>query len=79
MDGYHSMNMRALKNTSIANMFGMCALTLPVARDQAGMPVGLQLMARHGADERLLALGLAIEKTLGTARERLGTPPLCRL
>lgn len=78
MDGYHSMNMRALKNTSIANMFGMCALTLPVARDQAGMPVGLQLMARHGADERLLALGLAIEKTLGTARERLGTPPLCR-
>jgi Asp-tRNA(Asn)/Glu-tRNA(Gln) amidotransferase A subunit family amidase len=35
---------------------------MPVGRDRAGMPVGLQLMAPAGAEERLLAIGLAVER-----------------
>ena len=50
------------------------SLTLPVALDACGMPVGLQLVARAGDDDRLLAAGRAIEEILGTARDRLGTP-----
>jgi aspartyl-tRNA(Asn)/glutamyl-tRNA(Gln) amidotransferase subunit A len=55
---------------------GLCAITLPVGRDRAGMPVGLQLIAPAGAEERLLAIALAAERVLGTAADRLGTPPL---
>jgi Asp-tRNA(Asn)/Glu-tRNA(Gln) amidotransferase A subunit family amidase len=36
------------------------------------MPVGLQLMAPHGEEERLLAVALWIEDRIGTPRERLG-------
>ena len=49
---------------------------MPVGCDRAGMPVGLQLIAPAGAEERLVAIGLAAERVLGTAADRLGTPPL---
>ena len=65
----------ALRNTSIANLLDMCAITLPVALDDAGMPVGLQLLAPLGADMRLLSAALAVERTLGTGRARLGAAP----
>ena len=55
-------------------MLGLCAVTIPVGLDDEGMPVGLQLVGAAGADEALLAAALAIERALGTARERLGTP-----
>jgi Asp-tRNA(Asn)/Glu-tRNA(Gln) amidotransferase A subunit family amidase len=49
-----------------------------VALDTAGIPVGLQIVARANAEERLLAIAYACEKVLGTGQQRLGTPPLCR-
>jgi aspartyl-tRNA(Asn)/glutamyl-tRNA(Gln) amidotransferase subunit A len=72
---YARANMLALRNTVIANFMGLCALTLPVGKDQAGLPVGLQVMAGPWEDARLLAIGQAIEKALGDGRERLGPPP----
>ena len=51
---------------------------MPVALDKVGIPVGLQLIAKHGDDEKLLAAAYAFEKALGTGRQRLGVPPLCR-
>lgn len=62
---YAAANMAALRNTVIANLFGWCAMTLPVGLDSAGLPVGLQLMAPPMADPALLAAGLAIENGLG--------------
>ena len=38
----------------------MPALALPAGGDEAGLPVGLQLTARFGADEELLAWGAAV-------------------
>lgn len=73
---YKRANLLMLRNTGVVNYLGLCALTMPVALDDAGMPVGLQLIARHGEEERLLAIALAFERVLGTARERIGTPPL---
>ena len=77
-DAYRAHNMPALRNTQTANLLSLSAVTMPVALDAAGMPVGLQVMAPLNEDERALAVALAFERTLGTCRERLGTPPLCR-
>lgn len=71
-------NLRLVRNTNTASLLGMCAITLPVALDDAGMPVGLHIVARGGGEETVLALGLACERALGRARERIGTPPMCR-
>ena len=40
-----------------------------------GMPAGLQLVGRNGADRALLAVAAAVEAALGDAPARLGTPP----
>lgn len=75
-DAYAPANLITLRNTWPANFLRLCAVTLPCGLDTAGMPVGLQVMMRGGEEERLLAVALAIEGTLGTAARRLGRPPL---
>lgn len=74
---YNTANALMTHNTFPINLLEMCAITVPVGLDGDGMPVGLQMVARHGQEERLLAVALACESVLGTPRERLGTPPLC--
>lgn len=73
---YVEVNTTALAPTCPVNILGLCALTMPVGLDDAGMPVGLQLVAPAGRDAELLAVALAAERILGTAAERLGRPPL---
>ena len=75
-DSHLRVNRRIVRNTVAANYLGLCAITLPVGRDRAGMPVGLQLTAPAHAAEKLLTIALAAERVLGTAVDRLGTPPL---
>ncbi|MCE8018933.1 amidase [Halomonas sp. MCCC 1A11036] len=72
---YPKANMKALRNTVMANFMGLCGLTLPVGQDDAGMPVGLQILAGPWQDARLLAIGQAIEAKLGTGVDILGEPP----
>ncbi len=74
-DDYRRNNLMMLRNTGMINYFDLCAVTIPVARDAAGSPVGLQLTARHGHEEHLLAVALACERVLGTGAERFGLPP----
>jgi aspartyl-tRNA(Asn)/glutamyl-tRNA(Gln) amidotransferase subunit A len=53
-------NLAALRNPNLANMFGLCALTLPT-----GVPsCGLMAMASPGSEARLLRLGAAMEAAL---------------
>ena len=40
----------------VGNLSGIPALTLPVGQDGGGLPVGLQLMASHWQESRLLAV-----------------------
>jgi len=76
-DSYAEAQRMVTRNTTPINLLGLCAVTMPVGLDGAGMPVGLQLIARGGHEERLLATALACEKVLGDGRMRLGRPPLC--
>lgn len=70
-DGYAPRNLLALRNTSVVNYLGMCAVTLPIGFDAAGMPVGMMLAARHGDDDRLVAIACLlapyVQRTQGTA------------
>lgn len=72
---YPKANMKALRNTVMANFMGLCALTLPIGKDAANMPVGLQVMAAPWQDARLLAIGKAIEERLGNSLDILGQLP----
>ena len=44
-DSHLRVNRRIVRNTAWVNYLGLCAITMSVARDRAGMPVGLQLTA----------------------------------
>jgi aspartyl-tRNA(Asn)/glutamyl-tRNA(Gln) amidotransferase subunit A len=72
---HNRVNRRIVRNTVAVNYLGLCGITLPVGLDRLGMPVGLQLIAPPWAEEKLLAIALAAERVLGTAADRLGTPP----
>ena len=71
-------NRKIVHNLAPVNYLKLCAATLPVGLDRIGMPVGLQLIAKGGEDERLVAIACAAERVLGTSREILGVPPMCR-
>ena len=76
VEAYQAANLQSLRNTSVGNILEMSGVTVPAGLDQAGMPVGLQLLTPNGADERALAMAVAVERVLGTPRQRLGTPLL---
>lgn len=75
-DTYRHANLLTLRNTSIANLLDLCAISMPVGADSLGLPVGLQLMCANRQERRLLAIGRAIEKELGNGQQLLGTPSL---
>ena len=75
LERYRERNLLMIRNTCLANLLGLNGLTMPVAVDPLGLPVGLQLMAGPGRDDVLFAAGLAFEETLGSGRERLPPPP----
>ena len=58
---YVAENLLALRNPGLANLLGLCSLTLPT-----GIPCcGLMLTCAGGSDARLLRLGRAVERVLG--------------
>ena len=59
-DHFAAENLITLRNTRIANMLGLCALTLP-----SGIPsCGLMAMAAPCDEARLLRIGVALERRL---------------
>jgi amidase len=58
--------------TSMVNVTGLPAITLPVAQTSHGLPMGVQLIGRPGGEATLLALGAQLERRL---RWQHRTPP----
>src|SRR5690606_20406080 len=50
--------------TPLMNHAGVPAITVPCGQGRAGLPVGLQMVARRGADRRLLAFARSVEQLL---------------
>lgn len=48
--------------TAFVNAAGLPALALPAGISSSGLPIGLQIVGRHGADGDLCALGCAYER-----------------
>jgi aspartyl-tRNA(Asn)/glutamyl-tRNA(Gln) amidotransferase subunit A len=57
-------NLRAIHYTFLGNLLRMCGLALPSGTDAAGLPTGVQFLAPGGDDDRLLSIGLSMEKAL---------------
>ena len=60
---FMARNALLLRNTTIANFFDLCAISLPLPRE-GGLPAGLMLVARNGCDRNLLRIAAAVEKLL---------------
>lgn len=50
-------------NTQPANLFGQCAVTLPLP--SVPLPIGFQITAKGGSDAQLLAIACAVEDVFG--------------
>jgi aspartyl-tRNA(Asn)/glutamyl-tRNA(Gln) amidotransferase subunit A len=59
-DAYRHANFLVLRNPGIANFLDRCSISIP-CHHAGEAPVGLMLIAEHGADRRLLAIAAAIE------------------
>ncbi len=68
-------SMLASRNCQPGNLFRLCAITTPVHRFGSNLPVGLQVICRHGADTQALSIGMAIESHFGPSPR----PDLSRL
>ena len=58
---FATKNLASLRNCQFVNFFDLCAISIPCAH-RAGLPVGLQLVARNGSDKRLFRIAAAVEK-----------------
>lgn len=50
--------------TAAFNVTGQPAITLPAGRSRLGLPIGVQLVMRRGADRDLIALASTLEASL---------------
>ncbi len=66
-DAFFAANALLLRNPSLINLLDGCALSLPCHR-HGDWPVGLMVWAPALADDRVLAIGLAIEAALARHR-----------
>lgn len=56
------------RNTQPGNYLELCGSTLPLPRDDGGLPIGFQVMCPGGAEVELLSISLALEELFGRPR-----------
>jgi aspartyl-tRNA(Asn)/glutamyl-tRNA(Gln) amidotransferase subunit A len=64
-DGMKSRNALLLRNPAIANFFDLCAISLPMPSQ--GLPCGMMLFGRSGADQALFQVAAAVEASLASS------------
>ena len=61
--------------TSLWNILGNPVTVVPVGFDDQGLPVSVQVIARHGQDHLTLAVAAAIERRFGGWQRAEPSPP----
>ncbi len=61
---YPKANIKALRNTCIGNLLGLCGLSMPVGKDAKNMPVGMLFTAAPFTERRVLSVAMACERAL---------------
>ncbi len=61
---FHSTNLRTLRNTMLGNFLDLCGLAIPSGYTPAGMPASILFSLPGGEDDRLLSLGLELDRVL---------------
>jgi Asp-tRNA(Asn)/Glu-tRNA(Gln) amidotransferase A subunit family amidase len=59
---------RAFSYSQTFNLFDLPAMTVPAGRSKEGLPIGVQIAGRPGAEEDVLAAAAIVESALGTFR-----------
>lgn len=62
-DAYRSVNLKVLRNPTLANLLDRCAISIP-CHEAGAAPVGLMLVGEHGGDRRLFAVAAAVEQVV---------------
>lgn len=65
-----SKQLSAYPNTQLFNITGQPAISLPVGRDAAGLPIGIQLVARFADEATLLRVAYQLEAELQWTKVR---------
>ncbi len=68
---YSEANGLMLRNTSPINLLGLCAITIPIALDGSGIPIGMQLISSAFNESKLLSIASKIEGLLGNKYKTL--------
>ena len=63
--GYLSAMLDEIPFTPLFNASGCPAASLPLGRSRGGLPIGVQLGAALGCEDKLLALSAALERSVG--------------
>ena len=71
VDGIAAPSWQLLAHCALVNLTGQPVVVIPVGVDPAGLPVGIQIVARRWGEARLLAIAAAISALVGP----LGRPP----
>ncbi len=67
IEAFHRTNLRTLRNTALGNFLNLPGLAIPNGTGLAGLPTSLLVSTTRGDDDRLLAAGSEIEKTIRAA------------
>jgi amidase len=54
--------------TSLCNVAGLPAISLPIAQTAGGLPMGVQLIGKPGGEHTLLSIGAQLERRIGWQR-----------
>lgn len=70
LDTYRKWNALYSRNTSIGNLLGLCALSLPCGFTGEGLPIGLSIHGKARAEAQVLRIGHAFEQATDWHRGR---------
>ena len=62
MDIYTEHNLAYLRNTSIGNILNLCAVSVPCGFTRDGLPIGLMIYGKPGAEATVLRVAYAFEQ-----------------